>query len=221
MSPEAEKPKERLTRRDFLTGVGRGAYLLGLGGLTGALVARADVDDNLVWQIDPFKCTQCGRCQTECVLDVSAVKCVHRFPMCGYCEVCFGFFQEDKVITNEGAENQMCPTAAIIRERIEYPYYEYIIDEPACIACGKCVKGCGQFGNGSLYLQVRYDRCLNCSECRIAKSCPADAFVRIPADRPYIDKMAGPDPLKTLTLGELRGKSDEDSEPLKQSYIIR
>jgi electron transport complex protein RnfB len=50
------------------------------------------------------------------------------------------------------------------------------------------VKGCQAFGNGSLYLQVRHDRCLNCNECSIAARCPADAFVRIPAGKPYIIK---------------------------------
>ena len=194
MTP-SKKVVDRLTRRDFLNGVGRGACLLGLGGLAGALAVRG-TEQPLVWQIDPFKCTQCGRCQTECVLDVSAVKCVHQFAMCGYCEVCFGFFHEEKIATDEAAYNQMCPTGAIIRELVEFPYYEYTIDEPRCIGCGKCVKGCNQFGNGSLYLQVRHDRCLNCSECRIAKACPADAFVRVPADLPYIDKMHGPEELK-------------------------
>ena len=45
---------------------------------------------------------------------------------------------------------------------------EYIIDEELCIGCAKCVKGCAAFGNGSLHLQVRHDRCLNCNECTIA-----------------------------------------------------
>ena len=48
------------------------------------------------------------------------------------------------------------------------------------------MKGCLAFGNGSLFLQVRRDLCRNCNECRIAKVCPADAFVRVPADKPYI-----------------------------------
>ena len=57
-----------------------------------------------------------------------------------------------------------------------------------CSGCAKCVKGCGAFGNGSLYLQVRHDRCLNCNECSIAEECPSGAFKRVPADHPYILK---------------------------------
>ena len=39
--------------------------------------------------------------------------------------------------------------------------------------------------NGSLYLQVMHDRCLNCNECSIALACPTQAFSRIPACTPY------------------------------------
>jgi len=149
----------------------------------------------MVWQIDPWKCTQCGRCATECVLSPSAVKCVHDFAMCGYCKLCFGFFQTNPISLDTGAENQMCPTGAIKREFIEDPYHEYKIDEDLCIGCGKCVEGCNQFGNGALYLQLRHDRCLNCNECAAAVACPADAFIRLPADRPYVIKHKGPESL--------------------------
>jgi electron transport complex protein RnfB len=50
------------------------------------------------------------------------------------------------------------------------------------------VKGCVLFGNGSFYLQVRHDRCLNCNECSIARVCPAQAFKRVPASQPYLLK---------------------------------
>ena len=148
-----------------------------------------------MWQIDPFKCTQCGQCATHCVLNPSAVKCVHSFAMCGYCELCFGFFQTDPSALDTGAENQMCPTGAINRRFVEEPYYEYTIDEDLCMGCGKCVKGCNTFGNRALYLQVRHDRCLNCNECAVAVSCPANAFIRLPADRPYVLKEKGPEQL--------------------------
>jgi electron transport complex protein RnfB len=195
---QAKEPIEQpLTRREFMVGVGRGASLLALGGAVGALLVRWRRKD-MVWQVDPWKCTQCERCATECVLDVSAVKCVHDFRMCGYCEFCFGFFKTDPVALDTGAENQMCPTGAILREFIEEPYFEYAIDEGLCNGCGKCVKGCSQFGNGSLYLQVRHDRCLNCNECAIAAACPANAFVRMPASAPYVIKSEGPEELERL-----------------------
>ena len=139
-----------------------------------------------VWQIDPTKCTQCGRCATECVINPSAVKCVHAFKMCGYCKLCFGYFQPGAAKLDEGAENQLCPTGAIDRRFIEEPYFQYEIEEDLCIGCAKCVKGCNAFGNGSLFLQVRHDICLNCNECAIAKACPSMAFKRVPSDTPYI-----------------------------------
>jgi electron transport complex protein RnfB len=50
------------------------------------------------------------------------------------------------------------------------------------------VKGCSAFGNGSLHLQIRHDRCLNCNQCSIARSCPSDAISRVPVDQPYMIK---------------------------------
>jgi Fe-S-cluster-containing hydrogenase component 2 len=84
----------------------------------------------------------------------------------------------------------MCPTGALQRKFIEDPYFQYTIDETLCNGCGKCVKGCNAFGNGSLFLQIHHDRCLNCNQCSIAAACPAQAFQRVPADHPYLLKSA-------------------------------
>jgi len=142
-----------------------------------------------VWQIDPDRCIACGRCQVNCVLDQSAVKAVNCFALCGYCDNCTGYFPTKDYLLNTGAENQLCPTGAIVRKFIEkksgVPYFEYTIDERLCIACGKCVLGC-RLMNGSISLQVRHDRCLNCNECSIAVGCPADAFRRVPAAAPRL-----------------------------------
>jgi electron transport complex protein RnfB len=108
--------------------------------------------------------------------------------MCGYCNICTGFLNPTSIDVDTGAENELCPTGAIKRTFIEDPYYEYTIDEKLCIGCGKCVKGCAAFGNGSLFLQVMHDRCLNCNECSIAVACPSEAFKRVPADQPYLLK---------------------------------
>ena len=183
------------TRREFCRTLARwtvGGGALLLTGVLGhrRLRLRRSWRDTTVWQLDPHKCAQCGRCATHCVLNPSAVKCVHAFPMCGYCKLCFGYFQPGASELTSAAENQTCPTGAIQRTFIEEPYYQYTIDETLCIGCGKCVKGCGTFGNGSLHLQVRHDRCLNCNECAIARACPADAFRRVPADHPYLMKDA-------------------------------
>lgn len=176
-----------ISRRDFVRTGLRGACLVGFGGVSGLLAPRAARGAS-VWQVDPIKCTECGLCATDCVLNPSAVKCVHAFSMCGYCRLCTGFFDPDPNALTTGAENQLCPTGAIQRKFVEEPYYEYEIDEPLCIGCGKCVRGCRTFGNGSLSLQINHDLCVNCNECSIARVCPDDAIVRVPADRPYLLK---------------------------------
>ncbi len=150
-------------------------------------LARSGKGPEYVWQIDPFKCTQCGRCATECVKSESAVKCIHAYDLCGYCDLCGGYFKPGAKLQT-GGENQLCPTSAIQRRFIEEPYFEYVIDEDLCIGCAKCVKGCSSFGNGSLHLQIRHNLCLNCNQCAIASACPSNAISRVPASEPYLIK---------------------------------
>jgi Na+-translocating ferredoxin:NAD+ oxidoreductase subunit B len=195
MEDEGNMPK--INRRKFITAGVRASVLIGLGGAA-ALVAKNTIAGNRVWQLDPAKCIQCGRCATNCVLTPSAVKCVHVYAMCGYCDLCGGYFKPETKTLTTGAENQLCPTNAIKRKFIEDPFFEYTIDEPLCIGCGKCVKGCGSFGNGSLQLQVRHDRCVNCNQCSIARNCPAEAFSRVPAGQPYLLRQVGEE-IQTIT----------------------
>ncbi|MEK7412240.1 MAG: ferredoxin [Planctomycetota bacterium] len=171
------------TRRDMLRGIGILAVASGVGA-----AAHGVPGPRTVWQIDPHKCTQCGRCAHTCVLTPSAVKCVHAYAVCGYCDLCTGFFEAEANGLNTGAENQLCPTNAIQRRFVEDPYFAYHIDESACIGCARCVKGCSSYGNGSMFLQIRHDRCVNCNQCSIASDCPAQAIHRVPADQPYILK---------------------------------
>ncbi len=179
------KAKKPMKRRDFMqTGLNTVAGIT-IGGIAGILFTKSSSEET-VWQLDPNICVQCEKCSTNCVLPHSAVKCVHSYSMCGYCDLCSGYLQPGAKSRDTGAENQLCPTGAIKRTFVEDPYFEYRINEELCIGCGKCVKGCGSFGNGSLYLQVRHDRCLNCNECSIARSCPSQAYRRIPASKPYI-----------------------------------
>ena len=183
----ALEDKNNVSRRSVLKIAFRGGFLAGLGGLVGFLSRRVTASEEL-WQIDPEICIACGNCATHCVLEESAAKCVHAYAVCGYCQICFGFFGPEPADINEGAENELCPTGAIKRTFVEDPYYEYTIDESLCIGCGKCVKGCNAFGNGSLFLQVRHDRCVDCNECSIAAACPSGAFKRVPANKPYLLK---------------------------------
>ena len=182
--PPSDKP---VTRRQFLRNGARLMTMTGLGVAAGALASRS-TGAAWVWQLDPAKCLHCGNCATQCVLEQSAVKCVHAYAVCGYCQLCTGFFWPEPNQLTTAAENQLCPTAAIKRTYVEDPYYQYSIDENLCIGCAKCVEGCNRFGNGSLFLQIRHDRCLNCNECAIARTCPGEAFRRVPVDHPYLLK---------------------------------
>lgn len=182
-----EKDEKHKERRTFLKEGLWGFSLVALGGLAGFASTSAS-EKKSVWQIDPYKCNSCGRCETRCVLAQSAVKCVQVNAICGYCDLCTGFFESDPIELNTGAENLLCPTGAIQRSFVEDPYFSYAIDEDLCVGCAKCVKGCNAFGNGSLFLQIRHNLCLDCNECAIAAACPAQAIRRVPTEEPYILK---------------------------------
>lgn len=174
-----------IDRRKFLR--------MGLQGIAGAATIGVGAglfmnsgQEKLVWQLNPEKCIQCEKCAVNCVLPQSAVKCIHTYAMCGYCDLCSGYLRPGTSIRDTGAESAICPTGAIKRTFIEDPYFEYQIDHELCIGCGRCVKGCDAFGNGSLYLQVQRELCVDCNECSIARSCPSQAYERIPATQAYI-----------------------------------
>ncbi len=186
MSDKNKHKKSPIERRKFLQMLGSAAAGGSILLATGALLTKTQrANASHLWQIDPSKCTQCGRCETHCVLNVSAVKCFHANKVCGYCDLCGGYYRSNVKELNTAAENLMCPTGAIQRRFVEDPYFEYSIDESLCNGCGKCVKGCTSFGNGSLYLQINRDICVDCNECQIAKVCPADAITRVPLDKAY------------------------------------
>ena len=175
------------SRREFVRKAGKVLIAVPVIALP-VVLAKKVTARGTTWQIDPLKCTQCGQCKTHCVLTPSAVKCVHAYVMCGYCDLCGGYLREGAKTISTGAENQMCPVGAINRKFVEEPYFEYTIDEDLCDGCAKCVKGCKDFGNGSLYLQINQDLCVNCNECSIARACPSDAISRVPYDMQYISK---------------------------------
>ncbi len=183
MSPETKIPE--ISRREFFRKGMQWTILLGIGGITVGLISKT-MADKTVWQIDTKKCTQCGRCAMNCIKKPSAVKCFHGYDLCGYCDLCGGYFKPGTKNLTTAAENQLCPTAAIQRKFIEEPFFEYDIDKALCIGCGKCVKGCGAFGNGSLQLQIDQHLCDNCNECSIARDCPSNAISRVNSKKAYL-----------------------------------
>jgi Na+-translocating ferredoxin:NAD+ oxidoreductase subunit B len=189
-------------RRGFLKKTGRWLLAGALGGVCGYLgkdalthVGAQECDgecgkcpesgdcrqgDEWVWQIDPDKCTACGKCATHCVRHGSAVRCFQKYRQCGYCDLCSGFFEPDYLALNAGAENQLCPTGALERKFIEEPYFEYRVNRDLCVGCARCVEYCAAYGNASLYLQIDPELCRHCNECSIARACPGQAISRIP-----------------------------------------
>ena len=187
MEQKKENKNSPIARRKFLRVLGTAVAGGSILAVSGVLASRLknEKEASYYWQIDPQKCTHGGRCETDCVLQVSAVKCFHANKVCGYCDLCGGYFRSNAKELNTAAENLMCPTGAIQRKFVEDPYFEYTIDESLCNGCGKCVKGCSSFGNGSLYLQIKRDLCTDCNECKIARVCPSDAITRVSMDTAY------------------------------------
>ncbi len=180
---------EKSTRREFIDLAGRAIGLTALGGAATTLVLRR-ASAHAVFQVDPAKCTACDLCRTSCVLSLSAVKAVNDFAKCGYCMLCPAYMDVTSMPDETGIPSgKVCPQDALKRrvvgeEDLYDPnnnYYEYTIDETLCTGCGKCIKAClPPAGNGSLRLEIRYDRCLTCNECAILVACPEAAIVRVP-----------------------------------------
>ncbi len=179
---------EKSTRRRFIDRTLRIVGFAGIGGAAGVLTRRAS--GSPVYQVDPLKCTACDLCRTSCVLSLSAVKAVNDFDKCGYCMLCPAYFDVTSMPDEKGVPaGKVCPQDALKRrvvgkvdtEDLNNNYYEYYVDETRCDGCGKCVKACKPpAGNGSLRLEIRYARCVECNECAILIACPERAIVRVP-----------------------------------------
>ena len=95
MEQKKDHPKNSpIKRREFFKLCGSvvaGGTILAVAG---GMARRVEgTEASLFWQIDPNVCTQCGRCETHCVLPVSAVKCIHANKVCGYCDLCGGYYR--------------------------------------------------------------------------------------------------------------------------------
>jgi electron transport complex protein RnfB len=181
---------DKSTRREFIDLSCRSIGLAALGGAAATLVARR-ASAHAVFQVDPVRCAACDLCRTSCVLSLSAVKAVNDFAKCGYCQLCPAYMDVTSQPNEKGIPSgKVCPQDALKRrvvgrEDLDDPnnnYYEYTVDETRCTGCGKCVKACRPpAGNGSLRLEIRYNRCVTCNECSILVACPEAAIVRVPA----------------------------------------
>jgi electron transport complex protein RnfB len=179
---------EKSSRREFIDRSFRIVGFVGIGGAAALLARRAA--SNTVFQVDPSRCIGCDLCRTSCVLSHSAVKAVNEFSKCGYCQLCPAYYDVTSQPDEKGLPTgKTCPQDALKRRVVgkideEDPnnnYYEYTIDESLCDGCGKCVKACKPpAGNGSLRLEIRYNRCFECDACAIQKVCPESAIVRVP-----------------------------------------
>ena len=123
MEQKKDHPKNSpIKRREFFKLCGSvvaGGTILAVAGGMARKVEGTEA--SLFWQIDPNVCTQCGRCETHCVLPVSAVKCIHANKVCGYCDLFGGYYRTNVKELNTAAENMMCPTGAILRKFVKTP----------------------------------------------------------------------------------------------------
>ena len=65
-----DAPATGVSRRQFLQNGLRGLAVAAVGAITGLAASRSSRSSH-VWQLDPAKCVQCGRCETACVLTPS------------------------------------------------------------------------------------------------------------------------------------------------------
>jgi hypothetical protein len=87
---------ERVSRRQAMRRIGRGALVLGMGSAAGYPVNKAD--GQIEWQIGASRCANsrldevgvkaCELCVSECVVSQSAVRAVNEFSKCGRCYIC-------------------------------------------------------------------------------------------------------------------------------------
>lgn len=182
--------KKNWGRRSFLRKVGQATCVIALGGIAYRIAGQhmdeetAGPRSRYVWQINPDKCTNCGKCETHCVRMPSAVKAVNDQKKCSNCVVCFGHISNKEIASDQimSGGKRICPNDAVIRNNHsggKDGYFLYDIDSDKCTGCGKCAKVCTEKGTKSMFLIIRPDLCLNCNSCDIARACPDNAIERL------------------------------------------
>lgn len=179
-------------RRKFLVKAGQAACACLLGGTTWRVFFSpknpdAEFDQprtRYAWQINPDKCTFCGKCATACVRKPSAVKAVNDQKKCSFCVVCYGHIIDQDIDSSkiDSHGKRVCPNDAVSRRHYSGGpdgCFIYTIDDKRCIGCGKCAKRCNGYGTKSMFLLIRPDLCLGCNECAIADACPSHAIERV------------------------------------------
>lgn len=182
--------KDKIGRRNFLKNAGRATCALALGGIAYRIISKHTNEDTagprsrFVWQIDPDKCTFCGKCEISCVRTPSAVKAVNDMKKCSYCVVCYGHISNKQIdsdkIDTDGI--RICKYNAVTRKNYsggKNGYFIYDIDHDKCTGCGECAKACNDKGTKSMFLIIRPDLCLACNSCNIAQICPENAIDRL------------------------------------------
>jgi electron transport complex protein RnfB len=181
---------KNIDRRKFLIKSGRALSSIILGGIAyrivGTHLSKEDVGpkSRYIWQINPDKCTFCGKCETLCIKTPSAVKAVNDQKKCSFCVVCHGHIKETGVASDKIMEEgiRICEHDAVTRKAHSggvNGYFIYDIDDEKCVACGKCAKLCNEKGTQSMFLIIRPEFCLNCNSCEIAKHCPEGAIEKL------------------------------------------
>ena len=107
--------KRLFSRKTFLKLIGGFVAAVDLSAGTSLLISSKMGVGKYYWQINPDLCIQCDRCRTNCVLTPSAVKCIHSYAICGYCDLCSGYLKQNHIERGSAAENQLCPTGAVKR----------------------------------------------------------------------------------------------------------